>query len=398
MMINGKKKKLIVAVKNPFRESDVIRFNIEGLADQFDLIVLDCSEWLMPISGKSRGMSEVSFSYVKRINTYRDLKNTENLENAYVIDFVGLFSTASMQLFDFLISRGCKVVVIDSGPYPSPGPTRSTQSLINKIRIILTNRLIQRFIYARWLKFYALFLKDLTPDIALVSGTSWKSNPRFFKARKIVAAHSFDCETFLEINAGRGKKGSIERSEKPFAVYLDENIACHEDNAEMGLKNPVSGEGFLGTLHNYFLQYEKETGNVVKIAAYPSTDISLYRQYFGDREILFKQTASLIKDSEAVFAHASTAISFCVLWKKPVFFLVNDEIKNSWYLADIESAASLLNAPMCDINSNFCAKFYAENSSIDQEAYKNYLDTYIQTEGSPSQSLWMILKKTIEDS
>lgn len=397
-MINGKKKKLIVAVKNPFRESDVIRFNIDGLADQFDLIVLDCSEWLMPISGKSRGRSDVFFSYVKRINTYRDLKNTENLENAYVIDFVGLFSTASMQLFHFLISRGCKVVVIDSGPYPSPGPTRSTQSLINKIRIVLTNRLIQRFIYARWLKFYALFLKDLTPDIALVSGTSWKSNPRFFKAKKIVPAHSFDCETYLEINTSGGEKNGIERAEKPFAVYLDENIACHEDNAEMGLKNPVSGEGFLGTLQNYFLQYEKETGNAVKIAAYPSTDISLYRQYFGDREILFKQTASLIKDSVAVFAHASTAISFCVLWKKPVFFLVDDEIKNSWYLADIESAASLLNAPVCDINSNFSAKFYAENSSIDQEAFKNYLDTYIQTEGSPSQSLWLILKKAIEDS
>lgn len=397
-MINGKKKKLVIAVKNPFRESDVIRFNINGLAEQFDLTVLDCSEWLMPISTKSRGRSNCSFSYVKRINTYRELRKTENLENAYIIDFVGLFSTASLQFFHFLISRGCKIVVIDSGPYPSPGPTRSTQSIINKIRIVLTNRLIQRFIYARWLKLYAWFLKDLTPDIALVSGTSWKSNPRFFKARKIVPAHSFDCETFLEINAGSDKKNSIEKSEKPFAVYLDENIAGHEDNAEMGLKNPVSKEGFLETLENYFRQYEKETGNAVKIAAYPSTDITLYRQYFGDRDILFKQTAGLIKDSVAVFAHASTAISFCVLWKKPVFFLVNDEIRNSWYLADIESAASLLNAPICNINTGFIAKLYAENSSIDHDAYKNYLYTYIQTEGSPSQSLWSILKNAIEDA
>lgn len=397
-MINADKKKLIVAVKNPFRESDVARFNIEGLADQFNLTVFDCSEWLMPISGKSRGKSEGSFSYVKRINTYNDLKRTDDLKDAYVIDFIGLFSTASLRLFHFLISRGCKVVVIDSGPYPSPGPTRSTQSLINKIRVILANRLIQRFIYARWLKFYSWFLKDLTPDIALVSGTSWKSNPRFYKARKIVPAHSFDCETFLEINAGRIKKGSSESTEQAFAVYLDENIACHEDNAEMGLKNPVSGEGFLATLQNYFLQYEKETGNTVKIAAYPSTDISLYRKYFGDRKILFKQTASLIKDSVAVFAHASTAISFCVLWKKSLFFLVDDEIKNSWYLADIESASSLLNAPMCDINSAFDVKFYTERLTIDQKAYKDYMDIYIKTEDSPFESIWVILKNAIDQS
>ena len=56
--------------------------------------------------------------------------------------------------FKQISSNNTKIIVVDSGPYPSPGPTKSSQSSIFKIKIILKNKLIKRFLYARILNLY----------------------------------------------------------------------------------------------------------------------------------------------------------------------------------------------------------------------------------------------------
>ena len=47
------------------------------------------------------------------------------------------------------------------------------------------------------------------------------------------------------------------------------------------------------------------------------------------------KTAELIKESEIVLLHTSAAISFAVLWQKPLLFLTSNEMINSFVHLDI---------------------------------------------------------------
>lgn len=384
------KERIYLIVKNPFQESDRTRFNTDLLEEHFDLAILDCSEWLLPESLKTRSSVKFELANLHHIRSAAELKAAIIGSGGYALDFVGLFSLKAIRLFNILKRNGIKIVVVDSGPYPSPGPTKSTQSLSEKIQVIIKNKLFQRFINARILNLYKRFSEDMTPDIALVSGTYWMNNPRFSKARTIIPAHSFDYETFLKINQ------NARPDVKSYAVYLDENIGFHEDNKEMNLTSPVSGIKFLEKLELFFQQTEKQTGLEIKIAAYPSTDINVYKQIFKHRDIIFYQTASLIKQSELVFAHASTALSFSILWRKPIIFIVDSELKSSWYYADIESASKLVKGKQVNIDDK--EEIASELDSwkdIDLIAYQDYQDSFIKSRDSSGDFLWSILARGI---
>lgn len=384
------KKRVYLIVKNPFKESDKARFNIEQLNEYFDLVILDCTEWLLPSAFETRRVETCELPNLRRIKNAHEFKNALTGQEAYALDFVGLFSFNAIRLFNILRKKKIKIVVVDSGPYPSPGPTKVSLSPIQKLIIIIKNKLFQRFVYARLLKLYQMFSADMTPDIALVSGTSWNTNPRFSKAYKIVSAHSFDYETFINVNRMNGFK------DEKYAVYLDENICFHEDNKEMNLHAPVAGKSFLLQLELFFNEVEKNTGLPVKIAAYPSTELDTYKEVFKNREISFGNTASMIKNAEMIFAHASTAISFAILWRKPVFFILNFDLQASWYYADIESAQRIIKGKQINIDDlDEVKEKLAEGRKIDEEAYEQYQDTFIKSKSSLGTSLWSILSQTI---
>jgi hypothetical protein len=378
-------------IKNPLKKSDLIRFNIDLLMHHFNLYILDCSEWLLPESHKVRTSDKIELNNIFNIKNVGDLKKILITQNAYALDFIGLFSIDAITLFRILKKNNTKIIVVDSGPYPSPGPTKSSQSFIFKIKIVLKNKLIQRFLYARILNLYKICSIDLTPDLAMVSGNSWKTNPRFSNAKKIIPSHSFDYETFLKIN-------SLENTNPNdyYAVYLDENISNHEDNAEMNLATPVSGIFFLNKLEIFFQYIEQKLNLKVKIAAYPSTDINLYSEVFKNREIVTNNTATLIKNSNLVFAHASTAISFSVLWKKPTIFITDNDLIASWYYADIESAKNLLNSKKVNIDNQEEIDATLKNwDKFSLVSYEDYQNTYIKSKGSSNEYLWDILSKEI---
>jgi len=385
------KKRIYLIVKNPFQESDITRFNTDLLSEYFDLSILDCTEWLLPDSLKTRTQIHLDLVNLIRIKSASEFKAALGGKGGYALDFIGLFSFNAIRVFNILKKNGTQIVVVDSGPFPTLGPTKSTQSLIQKMKVIIRNKLFHRFLYARLLKLYENIVEDMTPDIAMVSGTSWKNNPRFSNAKNLIFAHSFDYETYLKVDL-------IKRTvDKPYAVYLDENIGFHEDNKEMNLCVPVNGNNFLFKMESFFKEFEKSTGLSVKIAAYPSTDYTLYKNIFTDREVMKHNTAELIKDSQIVFAHASTAVSFAILWQKPILFILDDMMKSSWYFADIESVASAVKCPIINLDVDDDRNYtYSKLELTNFENFASYKDTYIKSKNSGDFANWTTLYKYIQ--
>lgn len=381
------KELLCLFVKNPFTSRDYERMGVAELERNFEVRILDCSPWLMPTTAKTRGGYAMQLPNLRTLASYRELKSAlKDSSGGVAIDYVGQFSLRAILLLHYLKQRRFKLVVMDSGAHAFPAERNLTGFSIRKGIYAIKNRYLQRGLNAVIRKLFLRLLPDQSPDFAFVSGTAWMSDGRFTRAKVKIPAHSFDYEKHLQIRNLPPFRGG------EYAVYLDENIAGHEDNAELGYPRPVSAAGFFPALADFFSAVEAASGLPVIVAGYPSDQPGPKPSAFGKREVVYGETANLIRGAKLVFAHASTAISFAVLWRRPLVFLTSRELTSSWYFPWIAAPRSILNAPLVDIDSFETApNLVAAWQDFDRGAYDSYRDTFIKSAGSPECSLWDIL-------
>jgi hypothetical protein len=377
------KEVLYICVKNPFCQRDMERMGIESLERIFDVRILDCTEWLMPKAFETRGRTSVERSNLHRVRSLSDFRQLiGSRRGGFAVDYVGQFSVAAVRLFHALKRNGTQIVIVDSGSYPSPDMALGRRSIIRKLIESFRHGVLRQMLKEKCVRWFLKFLPDQSPDYAFVAGKAWQGDPRFLSAANRIPAHSFDYEVY------RACRSSPDVSVEPYAVYLDETIAGHEDNAELGFPEPASAEKFYPALRRFFDQFEAVTGLPVVIAGYPSANREECDANFGGRKIFIGQTAALVRDSRFVFAHASTAISYAVLWRKPIGFLTSGEIRSGWYQPWIDAPRVLLDAALFDIDESFPEIMRDDWFRLTQNAYRRYEEWFIKDEESPDVSLW----------
>jgi hypothetical protein len=380
------KTRLLICVKNPFCQRDADRMGLVILQKSFEVLILDCTSWLMPAALNTRNDINFSLPNLHRIKSYKQFcKLLSGRRGGLAIDYVGQFSILSLLMFDAIKSNGTKIIVIDSGSYPSPAMAAGKISKYKKLIDAIHHRTIYQIMKEKFVNIISKLIPDQSPDYALVAGDAWKSNQRFVSAKIKLPAHSFDYEVYIN------KRVGVPILSSKYAVYLDETIVGHEDNEELGLPQPASIKNFYTSLKLYFDSFETKTGLKVVIAAYPSADIEKISQLFGGRKVFIGVTAELIRDSSLVFAHASTAISYAILWSKPLVFLTSDEIIKSWYQPWIDSSRLTLDANLVNID-HFRTDLSNEIwNKYNEKAYKNYKYSFIKSCKSKDKSLWIII-------
>lgn len=376
---------LYICIKNPFTQRDLDRMGIEALERHFEVRILDCTAWLMPKAYETRGRSTITRHNLRSIHSLRELKDElRDVHGGFAIDYVGQFSAQAVLLFNLLKSKGLKLIAIDNVAFPSPELATGGRSAVKKLLNAIRYGGLRRHLNARIIKWLLKCLPDQTPDYALVSGTSWTADPRFSGAAKIIPAHSFDYERYLEL------RGAPRFLNHDYAVYVDEDIAGHEDNAEIGFKMPVSAERFYSALSRFLGAFEAAVGIPVVVAGYPS-DRAAATGRFNGRKVIWGKTAELIRHASVVFAHASTAISYAVLWRRPLVFLTTNEMNESWYGPWMEAPRKVLNASIANLDQDVPGPLtVAEWQRVDERAYKHYEGTYLRSAEAPDESLWSI--------
>jgi acetyltransferase-like isoleucine patch superfamily enzyme len=385
-------RRFYVLVKNPFTKRDFGRWGIEGLSRDFDVRVLDCTEWLMPKALAARGETALDLPVVRRVGSLGALKRElRDMRGGIALDGVGQFSPSAILLFDALKSNGVDLLVWDSGACPMPVQGGNGSSLVSKVVKAIRFRHIHLHLTGMINRVLLRCLPDQTPDFALVSGTSWRANPRFSGAKVKIDAHSMDYERYLEL------RREAEFRAGDYAVYLDEDIAGHVDNAETGLQAPASSSAFFPALTGFFAGFESASGMPVVIAGYP-TEWAARSSRFGGREVIQGKTAELIRGARIVFAHASTAIHYAVLWRRPLVFLTSPELAASWYQPWIDAPRTLLNAPLVDVSGGTGFDRLAEWLRPDEDSYRVFEETFIRSSGAPDASVWEIIGRRLGDS
>jgi hypothetical protein len=201
---------------------------------------------------------------------------------------------------------------------------------------------------------------------------------------KFIWAHAFDYDIFLE-----NKKLNDEKNNKPYAVFLDEGVVNHPDFLHSNRESDATAEDYFPSINKFFENFEKKFNVVVKIAAHPRVDYGELPLIFTNRIEKEKSTIELIKNAKIIFAHASTAISWAVLYKKPIVFITSHVLNNRFQNL-ISTFSKELKTKLVDMNNNNLLSSLRMYQFIDETSYKRYIELYIKTKGSQEKNTWEI--------
>lgn len=374
-------KEIIIFSHTSFTKRDYDRFGIEILKKNFKVRIFDCTNWIYK---QDKDLNLNKINECVSVNSKEDfLKSINGINTPIVIDRLPINNKTNW-MRKLLKKKGALFVYLNLNlvPYPKKNNINfkkiikiifNPMEIINKVSNFIQN------------KIYNFKIKSKA-DIFLIGGLAYKDK---LKKKNIIKAHSMDYDVYLKL------KNNLNIKENNYAVFLDEDIINHSDLFLEGLNKPVTEIQYYKSLKFFFNKIENESGIKVKIAFHPKRKKeipNLLKEFI----YTFENTAELVMNSKLVLAHSSTAISFAVLFKKPIIFLTTNELIKSWQQPRIENFSKILNSQIINMDEVYKKKMKIENLfTIDNKKYSDYLDQYIKFPNSPDISIWEIFSKKI---
>lgn len=166
-----------------------------------------------------------------------------------------------------------------------------------------------------------------------------------------------------------------------YVVYIDQYFPSHPDlqEAEPNTNWDALKISFYASINRFFDLIEKQLNCRVIIAAHPVADYHEQNPFNG-REIIWYQTAELIKDSIAVCLHYSNSSAFVAFFDKPFVLVDCESCHGSMsFETHIQQYASALNVNICDMNSvlDVSHVFHPLQSQIRDKFLSNFITSKI---------------------
>lgn len=294
-----------------------------------------------------------------RINNIFQTRKLLNVEKNSIYIDISVPNFKTIVCKTILYVKKCKGIIYELGNIPSY--KKKVKEDINfslKKLIRFFNTKIFNFLNNRFYK---------KKNIYLCAG---KIKQKEYKNLKFIKTHSFDYNEKIKC-----KKKLI--NEKKFFLYLDQYEHDHPDYNYNEVRK-INAKDFYKSLNIFFDRLEQKFKKKVIIAAHPR---SKKHSYFEGRKIIFNKTNELTKNCYATISHDSTAISFSIIYKKPIIFIINNEMirvdkhkENKIKVFTSELGFSLFNI---DEINNFqdlgrCLK------KLNKKKYNNYFLNYIK--------------------
>jgi hypothetical protein len=385
-----KKISIAVAIDRSFEPRDFDRYGIVPLSKFFNVHVLDfsCIVNLRMHKGKKNHQSVIGkFDYEERevILEYKSISKFLGQEQiSFYIDLMGA-SFSCMRIRRIISTHGASRIKLFLGELPQ---LNSSKSLISRLKTAaMRGRFFFRIFEYVIRKF---FIQKLEPkiDISIYSGSACRE--RYNNQDKhIVWAHALDYQMYLNFLSSQYKY----TNETNYAVFLDQNAPSHPDYYFHKNKPPVTENNYYQSMNSFFDNFENITGIEIIIASHPRISANKSCNQWGNRRSVIGETPSLVKGSDLVFAHYSTAISFAVLLKKPVVQLITNEYVESYRYDRFIAFNNELNLMQFNVDNDTIAK--KDFFNFDKAAYKNYEELYLKSKHSSLDDLWVKVAEQI---
>ncbi|MDD1710773.1 MAG: hypothetical protein LUQ37_07710, partial [Methanoregulaceae archaeon] len=163
----------------------------------------------------------------------------------------------------------------------------------------------------------------------LVAGDEWIDVARRHGAEKkgvkFVYGSAWDYSNdLLKRIENTGSSGTKQR----IAILLDgAGPAFGSDHEHLKRKPALTSDVWYPSLTRFLNKVEKETGVVAEIAGHYKSAHPPIAPCFGNRRVHYGKTGELVRNSEFVITRMSAAVSYAVIYRKPVIYIYSDELK-----------------------------------------------------------------------
>lgn len=414
--------------ENEFRKSVVIlfgaaltlqnfeRLGINQLSRHFEIHLYDCRDMLRRSSDES-SQSVVEFGSYYKIASIESFKiNLAKIRPDYVLDAIGGDSlTESIRA----ALQETRSIYIHWSPAPLTQPTISSRLLFFIYKLhrgsppkkIPSPKQMKSHNFLKPKKIYLidrLFrpineqlrinrLSKLGPTIALLSGRK-TLNKYAKKAEEIIWSAGQDYYSYLEANVKIQEK-MTDTVDNSYILFIDDNLPNASDWALLYQQPPVSEETYYANLTDCFDRIESRYNLQIIIAGHPNSfhDHNISSK-MGGRSVYFGQTASLAIRSSLVLVHASTAVSFAVLARKPLIFLISKELNKSATGMIIRSASQRLGGALVFIDNPYAKINPLHKLGVNPKKYLKYEQNYIRSDKCHENKPWDSLINYIESN
>ncbi len=249
-------------------------------------------------------------------------------------------------------------------------------------------------IYYKFIKSKIVNIKS--PNYFIASGKYSIKHPQaqlIDETSKLIWAHSFDYDQFLNVNRKLNKNTDGE-----YAVFYESPYPLFKNDIFIeGIENTLTTEKFYPSICSFFTYIEKKLNIKIIIAAHPQSR-HLNNKVYGDRQIVNNKTAEITKFCKFVILRNSTAITFPVLWKKPMIFYTTNEISKSNFMTNNLSAFTKYFAKKAfNIDNNLDKLDLHKELIIDNSIYESYIQHFVKCKNFNDDSLWEIFLKEINE-
>ena len=364
--------KILVFIENPLLENrDIERFGFNFFEqNKYEVVIVDCKALFNKTHNWKFSNNKYEVKNIKDISEIVTLLQEESY--SFAIDYLA-YDKEAFKIRNLLEIN--KILTIKK---------QNVLPIYQKKYLSLKKEFLTNYFFA----------SGFRHSIGISTGLSSDKNFFISRSLKKIYSNSYDYDIMLNY------KKPYYQQRKKYILFIDDMLPNHPDykNYVPRKPNPTNERTYFSELDVFFNKIEDLTGFEVIIALHPKSSIEKWNQFFSNRKIFIYSTLKLIKNCECVLVHESTAISFPVIFKKPVIFLTSDEIENSWIYINILGKAKLLDAEVLNIT-----KFNSSNEKIDVKnfndlAFNNYFNHFIKHPLSTNKSSWQSLLETINNN
>ena len=256
------------------------------------------------------------------------------------------------------------------------------KSFIKKVTFHLFNPtfifgILSHIIFIKFIKYFNLVNKF---EIIFTSG--YVESRSYDWVKKTININSIDFE--------RSKENITKLLDYKYCVFFDVYLPYHNDIKLNNIKY-LNANKYYKDLNQFFSKIENNLKMQVVICSHPTAFNN--EKHFNGRPVFRMKTMELTKYAEFCLSHHSTSMSYAMIFKKPIFFIYNDEMETlykNYYMRDLISLSNYTKMPLVKVNSEF---FNFDKISISTKTYDKYIHDYVASkESQTNQSHNLIIK------
>lgn len=389
-------KKVIICIESPFNKRDYKRFGIEVLQKNgFKVEVWDLTRVFYPkLDLTPREPFEFSgLRIFKKKNTVKNLILGLTSEDMIITWFDYLYFRFYWFYRAISKSRSFYSAMQVGAPIGFYGVSESfylkLRRVFGRMPLKACFRIVRDNLFRRIPHKYL----GIKPAVYWFAGTDASLEHYYFpndKTTKVAYLHTFDYDLYLE----KTNEKIVDSPET--AVFLDSYLPFHEDDNMVGALHWVTADKYYPNLCSFFDYVEREQNIKVDIAAHPRSFYEKHPDYFNQRTLRIGQTIESIRGAKFVISHDSNALNFAVIYRKPIIFIITEEMISNNVAGMVYNVASWFGKKPVNIDRPLHVDWENE-LKMDKERYDRFLNTFIKKRGTDNINSWQIVANKLKE-